>query len=197
MSRFALLPCVALSLLLAAPAGAAVPGYNALPTGYHHPHHPVPGQRVNDQDRQFVQQAERDTRLQIALGNDARQNAQSKQVKQYGEWMVRENTAAAQSLQAVAAKAGIAPPAADAQQAQEHDRLATLRGSMFDSAYMTRMVQNNDNVIRAFRQEIRDGSDPGVKRFAQDMLTKLARRDQLAQQIRESLTAFGSSAPPR
>jgi putative membrane protein len=78
-----------------------------------------------------------------------------------------------------------------------HDRLSRLQGSAFDRAYMSDMVKDHDEDVRAFRREAQEGRDPALKQFAAKTLNVIEQHDKLARDVDRSLTATGSSRAPR
>ncbi|HTV88649.1 MAG TPA: DUF4142 domain-containing protein [Stellaceae bacterium] len=185
---------LAVFLAAAAPALAQVPPQPVPPA----PRHPVPGQRLNNWDRQFVREALLDGYFEIDMGRLAERNASAANVKRYGGWMVEDNQSIDASLSALAERKGIqAPRALNPRHIALLDRFENLQGRQFDGAYLTAMVQDHDNEIRAFNHEVTNGTDPDLRRFARQTLQHLSRYDQLAHQMNQSLAGVGASAARR
>ena len=89
------------------------------------------------------------------------------------------------------------PQQLDQKHQQTHDRLAKLRGAEFDRAYMRDMVADHDKDVKEFRQQAQTASDPDIKAFAQQTLPTIEEHDKMAHDTVKSLTAVGSSQPPR
>lgn len=191
-----LLSTAAVALMLAAPAVAQ---QRPMPTS---PNQQQPtasaGQQLGSQDRNFVKEAAIGGMLEVQLGQLAQQNGQSDQVKQFGAKMVQDHGQANQQLQSLAAAQNIElPQQLDKKHQEIVDRLSKLQGAAFDRAYMTNMVKDHDEDVKAFRREAQEARDPQLKQFAQQTLQVIEQHDQLAKNVEHSLTATGSSRSPR
>lgn len=194
-----LLPIAVVASLALIPCGfAQLPPVPQRPTNLNPlpaPPNP-PGNRVNNQDRQFVQQAMLDGYLEVNMGRLAGREAQAAAVKRYAGWMVRDNRAADDQLQALAQRKGMQPPRGlNPQQSTQLNRLSALPGSQFDRSYLTAMVQDHDNAIRDFRREVASGSDPDLRRFARQTLMTLTRYAEYAHQLSSGQSIASSAAP--
>jgi putative membrane protein len=195
------LSTAAVALMLAAPVVA--PGVASgqtmqdTPAATSSPMHST-ARHLSTQDREFVKDAAIGGLFEVELGKIAEQNAQSQEVKQFGSRMVRDHSKVNDRLKSIAAKQGIElPQQLDRNHEQQRDRLSKLQGAAFDHAYMADMVKDHNADISAFRHEAQSGRDHALKEFATKTLHVLGRHDQLAKDIRRSLTATGSSRAPR
>ena len=179
----------AVALILAAPAFAQQPS----PGGSMN--QPQAGQQKLDRaDMQFVKKAAEGGMAEVELGKVAQQNAQDPQVKQFGQKMQQDHSNANQQLQAVAQQKGVQlPTQLDAKDQKELDRLSRLHGPQFDQAYMQTMLQDHDKDVKEFKKEAQAARDPDVKNFAEQTLQVIEQHDQMAHNIRQSMTANGSS----
>ena len=185
-TRLALLSSVAIPLILAAPAFAQQPRSAAA------------DRQLNKQDMSFVKDAAADGLAEVELGKLAQQNAQDDQVKRFGARMVQDHSNANAELTALASGKGMTlPRQLDAKHAQLRDRLARMKGTEFDRAYMREMVRDHDADMKAFRREAQVAADPGIKTFAQKTLTVIEQHDKLAHDTTSAMTATGSSHRPR
>jgi putative membrane protein len=178
--RLALLSTAAVALLAASPVLAQQP------------------QNMSPQDKSFVKDAAIGGKAEVELGKLAQQNAQSEQVKQFGQKMVQDHSKADQQLQQVASQKGIQlPQQLDAEHMKQYDRLSKMHGAEFDRAYMRDMVQDHNKDVNEFRKEAQNGQDQDIRNFARQTLPTLQQHDQLAKNVNGSLTASGSSRQSR
>lgn len=179
--RVAMLSTAAVALLTAAAALAQQPAQNMSP-----------------QERSFVRDAAIGGKAEVQLGQLAEQNAQSEQVKQFGQKMVQDHSRANQQLEQIASQKGIQlPQQPDAEHMKEYDRLSKMRGAEFDRAYMQHMVRDHDKDVKEFEKEAQNGKDPEIRNFAQQTLPTLQQHDQMAHNVNGALTGAGSSRQSR
>ena len=131
---------------------------------------------------------------EVELGRLAQQNAGSAQVKEFGARMVHDHSAANEQLRSVASAHGLRMPQQLSRKDQEtRERLSRLHGAAFDSAYMRTMVDDHNKDIQEFRREARSGQSQALSQYATNTLPVLETHDRLAHEVRQSLTATGSS----
>jgi putative membrane protein len=119
---------------------------------------------------------------EIDLGKMAEQKAQSKEVKTFGQHMVKAHTAMDKELQSWARKhkVTIAAPPQDEKMQQTRQRLEGLSGAEFDRAYMQAMAEDHAkdlNEVRTFEHTTGD-------RSLQSLLEKT--RKEIAEHKREA-----------
>jgi len=105
-------------------------------------------------DAAFAKKAAQGNMAEVALGKLAQQNAQSDDVKKFGQRMVDDHGKAEQDLEGVASKANITlPKDVSPQQKAEQQRLEKLKGAAFDRAYMAMMVKDHTKDVAEFKKE--------------------------------------------
>ena len=111
---------------------------------------------------------------EIQAGQIAQQKGMSKDVKDYGEMMVKDHTAAADKLKAIATQKNITLPTTLTPDAQKNiDDLQKVDGKKFDKDYLSMMVSDHKKVISAFEDESKNGSDADIRAFADSTLHTL------------------------
>ena len=96
---------------------------------------------------------------EIQAGQLAEQKTAAKDVKEYAEMMVKDHTAAANKLTAIATQKNITLPSTLTPDAQKNlDNLQQESGKKFDKDYMAMMVSDHKKVISAFEDESKNGS---------------------------------------
>jgi putative membrane protein len=129
---------------------------------------------VSKTDADFVVNTANAGMTEIKAGSIAESTAMGKDVKKYGEMMVRDHTAAADKLKEIADTKHITLPtdlSADSQQAIAD--LSKKNGKDFDKAYLSMMVSDHKKVISAFEDEAKNGSDADIRAFADSTLHTL------------------------
>jgi putative membrane protein len=110
-------------------------------------------------DATFAKKAAQGNMAEVALGKLAQDNAQSDDVKKFGQRMVDDHGKAEQDLEGVASKANMTlPQDVSAQQKAEQQRLEKLKGAAFDRAYMTMMVKDHVKDVAEFKKEANNTS---------------------------------------
>lgn len=109
---------------------------------------------VSAADQSFMRKAAQGGIAEVQLGKLAEQNAQSPEVKAFGERMVRDHSKANDELQRVAAQQGVTLPSSpNAKDQATKQRLSQLHGAAFDKAYMHDMVQDHRKDVAEFKSE--------------------------------------------
>ena len=132
-------------------------------------------------DKKFIEKAAEGGMAEVELGKLASQKAQSPEVKQFGERMVKDHSAANDKLKQIASQKGVTPPSSmDSSTKREYDKLSKLSGAQFDREYMTHMVSDHEKDIKEFKSEEKSAKDADVKSFAQNTLPTLEEHLKLA-----------------
>jgi putative membrane protein len=125
---------------------------------------------VSAADQSFMQKAAQGGMAEVQLGKLAEQNAQSPEVKAFGERMVRDHSKADDQLKQVAAQQGVTLPASpDAKDQATEQRLSQMHGAAFDKAYMHDMVQDHRKDVAEFKQET-SARDPQLRQWVDKTL---------------------------
>jgi putative membrane protein len=144
-------------------------------------------------DMKFAREAALGGMEEVELGRLAVKNAQSDQVKQFGQRMIDDHTKAGEQLKSVAAKNNITlPTELDAKHKASVDRFARLSGSAFDRAYMRDMVRDHEKDIADFQKEASAGSNMDLKNFASSTLPTLQDHLRQAKEASSSIGAVSS-----
>jgi putative membrane protein len=143
--------------------------------------------QIGAADKTFVMKAAQGGMAEVELGQLATQNAQSDQVKQFGQRMVDDHTKANDQLKQVAQQKGLTIPTdLSAKDKADKDRLSKLKGEQFDRAYMQHMVMDHKKDVAEFQKESTSGKDNDVKNFASQTLPILQDHLKQAQQVNKA-----------
>jgi len=142
-------------------------------------------------DRQFMRTAAQSGRFEVAAGQIAQSQGQTAGVRQYGQRLVHDHTAADRKLQHIAANFAITLPGTPAPE-QQHilERLRGVHGASFDSEFMEQVgVESHDRAIALFQQEANAPSaDPALQHYARATLPTLEQHRRIAQQVQARLS---------
>jgi putative membrane protein len=108
-------------------------------------------------DKTFMKKAAKGGMMEVAMGNLAAQNGQSEDVKSFGKKMATEHGKAGDELKSIASQKGVTLPSKE----------PTVKWSS-DKGYMNMMVKDHEKDLAEFQEEAKTGSDPEVKKFAED-----------------------------
>jgi putative membrane protein len=110
--------------------------------------------------RHFAEKAAYAGNAEVKLGQLALERAQSPQVKEFAQMMVRDHSRAGSDLKQAVSRHDVATPTGlDAEHQQLFDRLSKLRGSEFDREYMKAMVDGHMKVKSMLQS--RAAGEPG------------------------------------
>ena len=114
--------------------------------------------------------------MEVAMGKLAEQNGQSEDVKSFGKRMVADHGKAGEELKKIAADKGVKLPEKDPKVSWSSDK-----------AYMDMMVKDHEKDLAEFQQEANSGTDPDVKKFAEDTAKMVQEHLDLAKQTQAKL----------
>ena len=128
------------------------------------------------QDKAFMQKAATGGNMEVQWGQWAAQNGQNADVKKFGNRMVADHSKANNQLMALAQNKNVA--------------IKGERGKgkwTSDKDYMAMMVKDHQEDWAEFQAEVKNGSDPDVKKFAADGSKMIQAHLQLAKQTQSKL----------
>jgi putative membrane protein len=134
------------------------------------------GSSLSPKDKIFMKKAAKGGMMEVAMGKMAEQNAQSDDVKSFGKRMIADHSKANDELKSIASKKGVQLPT------KEHSGKWTS-----DKAYMDMMVKDHEKDLAEFKEEASSGSDPDVKKFANDTAKMVQEHLDLAKETQGKL----------
>lgn len=139
---------------------------------------------MSPQDKTFLTKAATGGMAEVSMGQLAERNAASPQVKQFGERMVSDHTKANDQLKGIAKSQNVTLPTnLDSADRATEQRLASMKGTSFDQAYMRDMVEDHQKDVQEFQQEASNGQNEALRMFAQQTLPILQQHLQMAENI--------------
>ena len=163
VSQFCILPLMIAALSI---AGVAV-GQDAPATK---------SSSLSVKDKTFMKKAAKGGMMEVAMGNLAAQNGQSDDVKSFGKRMVTDHSKANNELKSIASQKGVTLPGKE----------PTLKWDS-DKVYVNMMVKDHEKDLAEFQEEAKTGSDPEVKKFAEDTAKVVQEHLELAKEIQSKL----------
>jgi len=134
------------------------------------------GSSLSTKDKTFMKKAAKGGMMEVAMGKVAEQNAQSDDVKSFGKRMVTDHGKANDELKSIASKKGIQLPSKEPSGKWTSDK-----------AYIDMMVKDHEKDLAEFKEEANSGSDPDVKKFADDTAKVVQEHLDLAKEIQGKL----------
>ena len=130
------------------------------------------GSSLSEKDKTFMKKAAKGGMMEVTMGQIAEQKAQSDDVKSFGKRMVTDHSKANDELKSIASKKGVQLPS------KEHSAKWTS-----DKTYMDTMVKDHEKDLAEFKEEANSGSDPDLKKFADDTAKIVQEHLDLAKEI--------------
>ncbi len=135
---------------------------------------PLAAVAADDPDAAFYKNAAEAGISEVDLGNLAEQKGTSQDVKDFGNKMVTDHTAANQKLEALAATKSITlPTSASVGDLATKAKLEVLSGDTFDKSYIKSQIKAHHEAIALFKKESTSGQDPEAKALATATLPTL------------------------
>jgi putative membrane protein len=134
------------------------------------------GSSLSEKDRTFMKKAAKGGMMEVAMGQVAEQKGQSEDVKSFGKRMVTDHGKANDELKSIASKKGVELPN------KEH----TVKWTS-DKTYMDMMVKDHEKDLAEFKEEASSGSDPDIKKFADDTAKMIQEHLDLAKETQGKL----------
>jgi putative membrane protein len=131
---------------------------------------------LSAKDKTFMKKAAKGGMMEVAMGKVAEQNAQSDDVKSFGQRMVTDHSKANDELKSIAEKKGVKLPSKEPTEKWSSDK-----------TYMDMMVKDHEKDLAEFQEEAKDGSDPDVKKFAEDTAKVIQKHLDLAKETQSKL----------
>jgi putative membrane protein len=159
--------------------------------------------KLNQQDRDFLQQAAIGSKGEVEMGRLAEQNAAGPAVREFGRWMVTDHTAIDEALDRLSRRLGVTPAGGTSKEDQAGlEKLRGLNGLAFDREYIPMQLKGHQQAIALFQREEQSGEEPVLKALARHTLPMLQEHLAEVQELAQSpklaghgTTGAGSTAP--
>lgn len=136
----------------------------------------------------FVSQAASGNMLEIQSGQLAVIRGTDQRVRDFGQMMITDHTAASAELATLATSKSIAVPTGMLPaHKQQYDALAALNGVEFDKQYANLMVQSHQEQVNLFDLAEDEVNDSDFRRFADNKLPTLEAHLNHARQLNQAV----------
>lgn len=147
----------------------------------------APG-NLEEDTRDFVEEAASSSMMEVELAQLAQQNAQSQEVKDYAQMIENDHQQANERLRSIAQQKNITiPESMKDDHRSEIDDLRDKTGQEFDQDYMDKMVSEHEDDISKFEDMREDVQDPDLQSWIDNTLTTLRQHRDEAERIKESV----------
>jgi putative membrane protein len=137
-------------------------------------------------DATFVRRAAESGLAEVQMGQLAEEKAQDPKVKEFGQRMVTDHTAANQQLMSIATAQGMTPPnELDSKDAATLRKLRGESGSQFDRNYIQGQVAAHREAISLFEREGKQSRDTALRQFAEKTLPTLQEHLRMAEGLQK------------
>jgi len=131
---------------------------------------------LSAKDKTFIKKAAKGGMMEVAMGNLVEQNGKSEDVKSFGKRMVTDHSKANDELKSIASQKGVTPASKE----------PTVKWSS-DKTYIDMMVKDHEKDLAEFQEEAKTGSDPELKKFAEDTAKIVQKHLDLAKETQSKL----------
>ncbi len=139
-------------------------------------------------DLGFMNAAATGSMAEVELGKLAVKQAQSNDVKQFGQKMIEDHSKALEELKQVAGRKNVTlPPDVMPTQKETMEKLSKLSGAEFDQEYVKTMVEDHKKDVTAFEAASKTAADADVKAFAVKTLPTLKMHKEMIEGIADKM----------
>jgi putative membrane protein len=122
----------------------------------------APALAADNVSQAFLKKAIEGNYAEIEMGKLAQQNGKTDNVKQFGQMLSDDHTAANQKAIDAAKSMGVSPPdGPTARQKADYDRLAKLSGERFDRDFARHMVTDHEKDLADYKKEAKQADAAG------------------------------------
>lgn len=143
-----------------------------------------PARPLKRADRDFMEKAAKASMSEVAISRVAASRTSNADVRRFAQMMIEDHEAAIEQLTGLASAYGVSLPAKDRLPEKWEKRDA----KNFDREYLEQMIDDHENVVKAFEKQARDGEDAETVAYARKYLPKMQQHLQHAIDLKRTLT---------
>jgi putative membrane protein len=129
---------------------------------------------VSEDDSKFLVFAAEGGMTEVEASKLAQSMGTSKQVKEFGDQMIKDHTTAGNELKSLAATKNVTLPTTVGEDKQKAiNELSNKKGADFDKAYVNMMVDDHQKTVDEFKDASENSKDADIKAFATKTLPTL------------------------
>lgn len=137
----------------------------------------------------FVKEAGAGNTAEIRMGELALKNAESPEVKEFAQMMIKDHTAANEELAEVAKNHNIDfPPDAPEKEKALGKKMLDVKGAEFDKGYMGHAVKDHSDDLAEYKEAMSELKDPKLVAYAEKTEKVVAKHYAEAKKIDAKLT---------
>jgi putative membrane protein len=142
------------------------------------------GDTASKQDQEFVTRATHANAAEVTLGQLAQKNGSTDAVRQFGQRMIKDHSAAMKELESIAGKLGITPSKQpDPKHEGDAKMLAKATGAEFDRLYSGLMVRDHEMTVNLFERQAKSDGNAVLTKFAAKQLPILQEHLKMARAL--------------
>jgi len=142
-----------------------------------------PALAADNASQAFLKKAIEGNFAEIEMGKLAQQNGRNDSVKQYGQMLSDDHSAANQKAIDVARSMGVSPPdGPSARQKADYDKMAKMTGDQFDRDFARHMVADHEKDIADYKKEAKQADAAGD--YAKGQIDILQKHFEAAKSLR-------------
>jgi putative membrane protein len=136
----------------------------------------------------FLKKAIEGNYAEVQMGQLAQKNGQSDGVRQFGQMLSTDHSAANQKALDAAKSMGVTPPdGPNAKQKADYDKMSKMTGAQFDRAFATHMVADHQKDIAEYRKESKQADAAGD--YAKGQIDTLQKHLDTAKSLKSNKTS--------
>jgi len=121
-----------------------------------------PALAADNASQAFLKKAIEGNYAEIQMGKLAQQNGQNDNVKQFGQMLTDDHTAATQKAMDAAKAMNVPPPdGPSAKQKADYDKMAKMNGDRFDRDFARHMIADHEKDIAEYKKEAKQADAAG------------------------------------
>lgn len=135
-------------------------------------------------DPAFLTDAMKGDNSEVSIGKLAEQRATTPAARQYGAMLVQDHSAHRMKIVTLAQPMGVQPTMALSDDGMKaRSTLRALHGSQFDAAFKQQMIDDHQQDIAKYQDQVKSAQSPKVRKLAQDTLPTLQKHLAAAQAL--------------
>lgn len=139
-------------------------------------------------DDRFVARTTQANLAEVQMSAWAKDHALSDEVRQFAGKVLNDHTVIADELRGLAAKQGATPVTdLDPKDAAELDHMKVLEPNLLDREYMREVLRWHQKEVEAFKREIENGKDAGLRYWAYQTLPKIEAHIKLGEETERAI----------
>jgi putative membrane protein len=129
------------------------------------------GAKPTAMEKTFMKKAADGGMTEVNLGKLAAEKGESKEVKDFGEKMVKDHSKIGDDLKEVAGKLRVTlPDRVNAEHQAKIDKMEKMSGAAFDKAYVNAMVKAHEKDIADFQKADKEAKNEDLKKFIENAI---------------------------